>query len=93
MENLSAAPRPGTTPSEWLHWLFRQGDRVISCSYDPRRDGTFAVTFVPLWSQEDQTVETFLRPAGAVEWLDRTTRRLQAEGWRLVEAGVVKHAA
>ena len=93
MENLSAAPGAGTGPGEWLHWLFRQGDRVISCSYDPRRDGTFAVTFVPLWSPEDQTVETFLRAAGAVEWLDQMTRRLQAAGWGLIEAGVVRYSA
>ena len=93
MENLSAAPTAATAPAEWLHWLFRQGDRVISCSYDPRRDGTFAVTIVPLWSPQDQTVETFLRSSGAVEWLERMTRHLQAAGWRLVEGGVVRHAA
>jgi len=93
MENLSAAPGTATAPAEWLHWLFRRGDRVISCSCDLRRDGSVAVTFVPLWSPRDQTVQTFLRPASAVEWLDRTTRRLQAVGWGLVEAGVVNHAA
>ena len=93
METLTAAPRVGTITGEWLHWMFRQGDRVISCSYDSHRDGTCSITFVPLWSPSDQLVEGFLRPARAAEWLERMTRRLQAEGWRLVEAGVVKHAA
>jgi hypothetical protein len=93
MENLSAVSGAGTAPAEWLHWLFRRGDRVISCSYDVRRDGTLAVTLVPLWSPRDQTVQTFLRAAGAVEWVDHMTRRLQAAGWCLVEAGVVSHAA
>ena len=93
MENISAVSRVATAPAEWLHWLFRQGDRVISCSYDPRRDGTVAVTLVPVWSPNDQTVETFLRSSAAVEWLEGMTRQLQAAGWRLVEAGVVTHAA
>ena len=93
MTNLSVIPRVKTGNAEWLHWLFRQGDQVVSCSYNANRDGTCSITLVPLWSPKDEIVEKFLRPATATEWLDRTTQRLQAAGWRLVEAGVVKHAA
>ena len=88
-----AARRADRAKADWLHWLFVQGDRAISCSLDVCRDGTCMLTIVPLWSPDDQQVEMFLRPADAAEWHERMTRRMNAAGWRLVEGGIVTHAA
>ena len=88
-----AASRAGAAKAQWLHWLFVQGERVVSCSLDVRANGTYVVTLVPLWSPEDQIGEIFLRAADAVQWQENMTQRLHATGWRLVEAGVVTHAA
>ena len=88
-----AVSRPDAVAAEWLHWLFVQGDRAVSCSLDVSGDGTCVATLVPLWSPTDATVETFFRPADAVHWQEQMTRRLHAAGWRLVEGGIVRHAA
>ena len=83
----------GAAKAEWVHWLFVHAERAISCSFDVRADATYAVTLVPLWSPDDQIREIFLNSTDAVQWLQNMTQHLHAAGWRLVEAGVVTHAA
>ena len=78
---------------EWLHWLFVQGERVLSCDVDVRGDGVYAVTLFPLWAPDHQITETFRRPIEAFRWHEEMTRRLQAAGWLLFEGGVVTNAA
>ena len=93
MAILQVTSPAGSARAEWLHWLFMQDGRAISCSLDVHADGTCAVTLVPLWSPEEQIGEIFLSPADGAQWLQNMTLRLHAAGWRLVEAGVVTHAA
>jgi hypothetical protein len=93
MAILSATPRARVSKVQWLHWLFVQDDRAISCSLDIRGDGTHVVTLVPLWSPDDQVTETFLGASDAVQWQELMTQRLQASGWLLVEGRVVTAAA
>jgi hypothetical protein len=93
MAILHAGSRAGAAKAKWLHWLFVQGERAVSCSLDVRADGTYVGTLVPVWSPEDQIREIFLRPADAVQWQENMTQRLHAAGWCLVEAGAVTHAA
>jgi hypothetical protein len=93
MAILQTAPSAGWAKAEWLHWLFVQDERAISCSLDVHADGTCAVTLVPVWAPEERIREMFLSTAEAVQWHQHMTLRLHAGGWRLVEAGVVTHAA
>ena len=89
----ATTPGAGVTKAEWLHWLFVQGDRAISCSLDVRGDGLFVATLIPLWSPLDQILEAFRRPADALRWQEVMQQRLQSAGWLLVEGGIVNHAA
>ena len=93
MAILNAASPPSAAKAKWLHWLFVQNARAISCSLDVHADGMCVVTLVPVWSPEEQVREMFLSLADAVQWQQHMTLRLHGAGWRLVEAGVVTHAA
>lgn len=85
----TALPGPRTARTEWLHWLFVQGDRVISCSLDIRRDGTYKGILLPLWSPESHVTEAFRAPADAFRWQESMREHLQAAGWLLVEGRLV----
>jgi len=93
MAILTATRDAGVQQVEWLHWLFVHGDRAISCDVEVRGDGVYTVTLFPLWAPEDQINEIFARPGDAMRRHSDITRRLQASGWLLLEAGVVTNAA
>ena len=93
MANLNATPGTDAATAGWLHWLFVQQNRAVSCSLDVRSDGVYIATLVPLWSPTDQIMEVFRRPADAIRWQEAMRHRLQAAGWLLVEGGLVTHAA
>jgi hypothetical protein len=93
MAILTAIPRARVPKTQWLHWLFVQDERVISCSLDVRADGIHVATLVPLWAPDDQITESFSRPADALQWQESMTQRLQATGWLLLEGRIVTLAA
>ncbi len=85
--------RAETPQADWLHWLFIRGSRAISCDVDVRGDGIYGLTLLPLWSPEDQVVETFTRLADALRRHAELTRQLYQAGWLLVEGRPVTTAA
>lgn len=93
MAIFTATPDGDVTKAEWLHWLYAQGGRAMSCSLDVRGDGSYITTVIPLWSPDDQIIEKFDRPGDAMRWLEAMSRRLHASGWLLVECGAVTNAA
>jgi hypothetical protein len=93
MTMLTAKRGAGPAKAKWLHWLFVQGDRAISCSLDIRGDGSYAASLIPLWSPEDEITETFRQPDEALQWQQLMTQRLQTTGWLLVEGCIVTNAA
>lgn len=93
MAMFTTTPNGGVTKAEWLHWLYKQDNRAISCSLDVRGDDSYTATVIPLWSPENQIVEKFRRPGDAMRWQEMAGRRLQATGWLLVECGAVTNAA
>jgi hypothetical protein len=93
MTGFTAIPGTGVASAEWLHWLFVQGHRAISCSLEVRGDGRYVASLVPLWSPDDDITEVFRRPDDAIQWQERMGDQLQRAGWLLVERRVVTNAA
>jgi hypothetical protein len=88
-----ASTQVRTHQVDWLHWLYVRGDRTMSCGVESRGDQTYVLTLLPLWSPDDQVIETFRRPADVMRRHAQVSQQLQEAGWLLVEGGPVKTAA
>jgi len=90
---LQTARSRNTQKVQWLHRLFVKGALVLSCDLDMRGDGRYAATLFPLWAPEDHVTEMFKRSEDAMRWHAEMMRRLQAQGWLLLEGGAVTSVA
>jgi len=89
----TATPTNEVQEVQWLHWLFVREGHMLSCDVDVRGDGLYRVSLFPLWAPEDVVIQSFHRPAEALQRHAEISAHLRASGWLVADRGPVLQAS
>ena len=64
-----------------LRWVFRQGDRSLTCALNANAVGDYDVCVLPHWNLSGSTIETFDNGADAFGRHAQIAMMLRSHGW------------
>ena len=70
-----------------LRWVFLRGAKALTCEVRTCGKETYDVSVVPHWDVSSSVIETFRRPASALQRHAEISREFRQAGWILVREG------
>src|SRR5712691_10509065 len=80
--------RSTSTPAPLLRWIFRRGDRALTCQLEREPGHAYAVSLVAYWDVTCAAIETFDAGVAAFQRHAALALDLRRGGWTLVACGV-----
>ena len=75
--------RSTSTPALLLRWIFRRGDRALTCQLERETDHSYAVSLVAHWDVTCAAIETFDAGVTAFKRHAAIASDLRRGGWTL----------
>jgi len=79
--------RSTSTPAPLLRWIFRRGDRALTCQLERETGHSYAVSLVAHWDVTCAAIETFDTGVVAFQRHAAGASDLRRGGWTLVAYG------
>ncbi len=79
--------RSTSTPAPLLRWIFRRGDRALTCQLERETGHSYAVSLVAHWDVTCAAIETFDAGVAAFQRHAAIASDLRRGGWTLVAYG------
>ena len=67
-----------------LRWIFLRGTKTLTCEVRVSGKQPYDVSVVPHWDVSSSVIETFQRPAGALQRHAELAWYFRQEGWSLI---------
>lgn len=74
-------------PKSLLRWVFKQGQRTLTCGLLANDDGGYDVCVMPHWNIEESTIEAFEDAGEAFGRHAQIAMTLRGNGWTLADHG------
>src|SRR5713226_8099282 len=79
--------RSTSMPTPLLRWIFRRGDRALTCQLERETGHSYAVSLVAHWDVTCAAIETFDAGVAAFQRHAAIASDLRRGGWTLVAYG------